>query len=154
MAWPPSQYGPELLAIIFDRMSKGETLRAICKDDGMPSDSTVRRWVLEDSSGSPDGIAAQYARARDLGLDAMADQLIETANTTEEGISEKTGPNGREITRADALGHRRLKIDTMKWYLAKLAPKRYGDRLELDGKVGVDVGDAILAARKRAGGAS
>lgn len=150
MAGRPSGYSPELIAVIFDRLSKGETLKAICRDPGMPSDAAVRSWVLDDV----DGIAAQYARARDLGLDAMADDLLDIARTTEEGISEKTGPNGKEVTRSDMLGHRRLKTDTLKWYLSKLAPKRYGDRLELDGKVGVDVGDAILAARKRAGGAS
>ena len=107
----PVRYSREIIAVIFDRMSKGETLKAICRTPGMPTDAAVRQWVLADL----DGIASQYAQARDLGLDAMADELLDIANTTEEGISVKTTPTGKEVTRADMLGHRRLVVDTAKW---------------------------------------
>jgi hypothetical protein len=36
----------------------------------------------------------------------------------------------------DMLGHRRLQVEARKWYAAKLAPKKYGDRLELGGELG------------------
>jgi hypothetical protein len=45
----------------------------------------------------------------------------------------------------------RLMVDTRKWYLGKMAPKRYGDKLTLDGGVdnGMDDGLKELAAAIR-----
>lgn len=36
-------------------------------------------------------------------------------------------------TIAEDANSRRVRVDARKWYLSKLAPKRYGDRLELAG---------------------
>ncbi len=35
-----------------------------------------------------------------------------------------------EITTADAVDGSRLTVDTLKWYLCKLAPKKYGDKID------------------------
>ena len=37
----------------------------------------------------------------------------------------------KEIIYQDATNHRRLQIDTRKWLLSKLLPKKYGDKLEI-----------------------
>lgn len=118
---------------ICERLATGESLRAICRDAGMPPESTVRTWVLDDV----DGFAAHYARARDMGLDAMADELMEIADTTELGEKTVTKASGIERTEGDMIEHRRLKVEARKWYLSKLAPKRYGDKLELAGELSV-----------------
>lgn len=100
----------------------------------MPPESTVRLWVIDDH----DGFAARYARARDIGLDCMADEIIEISDTTEEGVREEQSADGFKTVREDMLGHRRLKVEARKWYLSKMAPKRYGDRVhqELTGADG------------------
>src|SRR4051812_2164281 len=59
----PSTYTAELAATICARLATGETLRAVCRDDGMPSESTVRTWALDDR----EGFSAHYARAREIG---------------------------------------------------------------------------------------
>lgn len=146
MAIKSERYTTELADEIFRRLADGESLRAICRDAHMPSASTVRDWILAD-----DEFAGQYARARDKGLDAMAEEIIQIANTPVEGIKVTEKATGTEITRGDMIEHRRLQVDARKWYLSKLAPKRYGDRLEIDGKLEVDVASTIVAARKRAG---
>lgn len=73
----------------------------------MPSEAAVRRWVVEDY----EGFAAQYTRARDIGLDCVADEVFEIAD--------------------DGSDHQRdrLRFDARRWYLSKLAPKRYGDKI-------------------------
>ncbi len=73
----------------------------------MPSEAAVRRWVVEDY----EGFAAQYTRARDIGLDCVADEVFEIAD------------DGSEHQRD------RLRFDARRWYLSKLAPKRYGDKI-------------------------
>ena len=139
MAYPTS-YTPALFAEICERLSKGESLRRICEDDGMPDRHTVVAWCEADEAKQ-----AQYARARDRGLDALAEECLRIADTPLEGTTEKTNALGTEVTKGDMFNHRRLQVDTRKWYLSKLAPKRYGDRLELAGKVFVEQSHQVFA---------
>lgn len=92
-----------------------------------------------------EGFAAQYAQARDLGLEAMADELFDIADeTTKDTFTDKDGndrPNNEWITRS------RLRVDTRKWYLSKLAPKRYGDRLDVAVSGDVSFGERLAASR-------
>jgi hypothetical protein len=48
------------------------------------------------------------------------------------GITTKSGKDGVEITEGDMIQHRRLQVDARKWYASKLAPKKYGDKIEAD----------------------
>lgn len=118
----PSTYKQETAELICKELSKGRTLKAICREEGMPPESTVREWVLDDSHG----FAALYARARDFGLDAMADELFDISD---DGSNDYIQTEDGEITNHEHINRSRLRVDTRKWYLAKLAPKRYGDRL-------------------------
>lgn len=111
--------------LICERVSTGETLRSVCRDEKMPGESTVRGWVLQDL----DGFAAQYARARMLQGEAWADEIVEIAD---DGASDVwTDDKGVEHVRADVIARSRLSVDTRKWLLSKLHHKQYGDKLEL-----------------------
>lgn len=142
----PSTYSADVAAAICARLSKGETLRSICRDPDMPEDSTVRTWALDDR----EGFYAHYTKARDLGLDAMADDLFDIADETgKDTLTDKDGndrPNSEWITRS------RLRVDTRKWYLSKLAPKRYGDRIEIESDALTSIAGALAEARKRTEG--
>lgn len=128
----PSSYTPEIAKSICERLSAGESLRSICRDDEMPSEVSVRRWVVEDR----EGFSAHYARARDAGLECMAEELLEIADDgsndwmekhSEDGASLGWALNGEHVQRS------RVRIDTRKWLLSKMAPKRYGDKLTVAG---------------------
>ncbi len=79
-----------------------------------------------------DGFAERYAQARNEGYMRMADEILDVARTQEEGTTVIEGPKGTTVRTGDMTEHRRLKIDTMKWVLAKALPKLYGDRVQLD----------------------
>lgn len=96
---------------ICERLALGESLLAICQDDHIPGESTVRGWVVDDR----EGFAAKYARSRDIGLDMRADRM------------EQKFMSEPDTQRA------RLLFDHDRWYLSKLAPKRYGDKVALTG---------------------
>lgn len=119
----PSGYDKELADKICEALSQGASLRKICKADGMPGESTVRQWASNDV----EGFYAQYTRARDIGLDCVADEVFEIAD--------------------DGSDHQRdrLRFDARRWYLSKLAPKRYGDKLtaELTGADGGPIQSAV-----------
>lgn len=42
---------------------------------------------------------------------------------------------GRLVVDGDAIQRAKLRIETRKWMLSKLAPKKYGDKLEVDANV-------------------
>ena len=119
----PEVYTPELAAVICARLAKGDSLRSICNTEGMPARSTVVDWIINDK----EGFSAQYARARDVGLDEMADELFDIADdSTQDTIMDD---NGNERTNSEVVARSRLRVDTRKWYLSKLAPKKYGDKI-------------------------
>lgn len=127
----PSKYTPEIADAICLRIASGETLRAICRDDDMPGWVTVYRWLEADAVFSE-----RFARARDMGADAIAQQALEIADTPLEGVRVETeaGENGKvKEVREDMLGHRKLQIETRLKLLAKWFPKKYGDKLAVGG---------------------
>ena len=143
----PSTYTPEIAALICERLATGESLRAICRDEGLPHRATVHRWLIDNVQGFCD----QYARAREVGLDELAEEALEIADTPQEG--EETEDDGEKVKvkRGDMLGHRKLQVDTRKWLLSKLAPKKYGEKtsMELTGANGgpVQISDTERAAK-------
>ena len=116
----------------------GESLRAICKPDDMPTRSTVFRWLAkaDQKDADPDMIAFrdQYARAREEQADAIFDECLQIADDATNDYMESAGEdgavgyklNGEHIQRS------RLRIDTRKWMAGKLRPKKYGDKLEVE----------------------
>lgn len=133
----PTLYTPEIAAEICTQLACGKSLREVCKDPKLPAESTVRGWVMDDATGDPQGFSAQYARARNIGLDTLADQIIEIADTPQMGQKTKTKGKGKdaevETTIGDMVERARLQVEARKWYLSKLAPKKYGDKLEIGG---------------------
>lgn len=128
-SWPPS-YSPDLAKRILDRIAQGEALMAICRDEpGAPSEMTVRRWAIDDVNG----FASEYARARDQGVDALVDQTVTIAD--ESGFDVVIGDDGTVRVDGDVINRAKLRVDTRKWYASKLAPKKYGDRLQVDATV-------------------
>lgn len=121
-----------------ERLAAGETLRAICRDDDMPAEATVRTWAMD--AESP--FFAQYTRAREIGYHSMFDHLLEIADTPQEGTVIKEGPRGTEVRTGDMIEHRRLQVDTRKWMLAKALPKVYGDKFSIDQTTNI-VRDAV-----------
>lgn len=108
----PSDYSQQTADAICERLAEGESLRAICASDSMPSKAAVFRWLGERAE-----FRDQYARAREEQAESLADEITEIADTAEDA----------QIAR--------LRIDARKWVASKLKPKRYGDRLELSGEL-------------------
>lgn len=122
---------------ICERIAQGEPLRQICRDEQMPAWRTVYDWLESESD-----FAARFARAREIGFDAIAQEALQIADETQEGVETTVKPDGSvEEKRGDMLGHRKLRIETRLKLLAKWDPKRYGDRIQNDisGGLGVTI---------------
>jgi hypothetical protein len=133
----PSLYSPELAAEICTRLSRGEALRKMCLDDHMPDESTVYDWLFSSKTGD---FPKLYALARERQTEFWAEECIQIADETERDTITKTGRNGEEYESQNSewINRSRLRVDTRKWLMSKLAPKKYGEKIqqEITGKDG------------------
>ena len=112
---------PEIVDDVIARISKGETLAAICRTPGYPATRTFYDWVEGDEE-----LSARFARARKVGFDAIAEEALDIADG-DPGTTPTGTVDGAEVM------NRKLRIETRLKLLAKWDPKRYGDKLELAG---------------------
>lgn len=119
----PSDYSTKTTAIICERLGLGESLRQICEDGDMPSKSTVMRW-LHDQQEFRD----QYARAREAQAEHWAEEIIEISD--DDSHDAITDPeSGITKQNSEFIARSRLRVDTRKWLMARMAPKKYGDKI-------------------------
>lgn len=122
-------YTQEVADKICENLCEGMSLREVCRLDGMPPESTVRLWALDDR----EGFAAQYARAREIGYHAMADEIMEISDDGTNDWMERNGEDNEGWREnGEALGRSRLRVDTRKWMLGKVLPKIYGEKLDVN----------------------
>ncbi len=127
----PTTYTQELGQAICGRISQGESLRSICKEEGMPHISTVMKWNLDLDKKQ---FSEQYEAACNTRAELLFEELLEIADTPQEGTETVTKGDLVEERKGDMLGHRKLQVDTRKWYLSKVMPKKFGDKLDLTSK--------------------
>jgi len=124
----PSKYTQELAAEICERLATGEPLAQICRDAHMPAFQKVYEWMGRDQD-----LSGAIARAREIGYDKMAEEVLQIADTPMMGQIQTMDDKGSTIRTEDMLGHRKLQIETRLKLLAKWNPKKYGDRTVLAG---------------------
>lgn len=122
MAKRQTKRTPEVEERIIDGLSNGIALRVLCREADMPAWRTVYDWMQADEE-----LAARVACARDLGFEALAEDIIDIADGTP-AISEHVQRN-------------KLRIETRLKLLACWSPKKYGNKQTVD--VGNKEGEAL-----------
>lgn len=132
----PTVFSKELADTICAALAECGNLREVCRAEGMPSESAVRRWALEDV----EGFSAQYSRAREIGYLCMADETLDIADDSS-GDTKKDPETGSTSMDSEFVARSRLKVDTRKWLLSKVLPKIFGDKVtqEHTGAVSVTI---------------
>jgi hypothetical protein len=113
MAKRQSKRTPEVEERIIEGLTDGVPLRVLCRQDDIPSWRTVYDWINADPS-----FASRVAYARDLGFEAIAEDILDIADDTP-AISE-------HVQRS------KMRIDTRLKLLACWSPKRYGNKQTVD----------------------
>lgn len=121
----PSTYTEKLAKQICSQIAVGRSLVKICSADDMPSDGTVYRWLAEHQS-----FQEMYARAREQMVVFLGEELLQIADDATQDTIEVTTAKGETYTQANhaAVQRARLQVDTRKWLMAKLMPRKYGER--------------------------
>jgi hypothetical protein len=115
-------YDEELADEILDRLASGEPLNLICRDPHMPDEKSVRRWASEgeDSRYYAPGFGPRYARAKSMGYERLADEVIAIGDAP---ILFDGKPDNAMVQ------HARLMSENRKWLLSKMLPKQFGDKV-------------------------
>jgi hypothetical protein len=117
----PTIKTPELLDAICAGISLGKSARAMCVEVGI-SQRVLWNWLASDAE-----LMRQYLRAKELCIDAYAEEIIEISDDGSRDTY--TDEKGREVTDREVIARSQLRIDARKWYASRLAPKKYGDKL-------------------------
>lgn len=131
----PSIYSEELANQICTRIALGESVRKICSTDDTPNEETIYRWVLNNEDFSK-----KYRLAREMQQERHLDELLEIAD-------DPPPLTAMGATDSGAIQHARLRIDTRKWAMARLSPKKYGEKLDMSHGVQADNSLASLIRR-------
>ena len=127
----PTKYNKQIADLICLLLSEGMSLRQIVKQKSsipMPAQPTVYEWLLQ----YPE-FAEQYARARREQADTNFDEILEIAD---EMPPEYTDDRGRTTLDTTYLAWQKQRIDARKWTASKLLPKKYGERMAVEGVEG------------------
>jgi len=126
----PTKYTPELADLICERLSTtNRGLQNICDDPDMPGKTAVWRWL----SQYPD-FREKYVRAREYQTELLYDDLNNVATAP------LVDPWGNPMDGGNAMAEvqrRKLVCDNIKFILAKLQPKRFGDNRNMTVDVNV-----------------
>ena len=115
----------EIIAEICERISKGESLRSVLRSENMPALPTFFEWIDNNKD-----FANQYARATELRAETIFEDILNISDSTDNDIIEL--PDGSEVTNHHVINRDRLRVDSRKWMLSKMMPKKYGEKLDID----------------------
>lgn len=147
-----------LAPVLREIAENGLSLRQACRKLTKPAWQTVLKWVSIDPK-----LEEQYVRACEAREQMLHDELLELSDDGRFDKKTITTRGGQEIEVIDqeVLGRSKLQVDTRKWILARMNPRKYGDKVETtiqggDKPVNVAVAptldfEAIRAKRARAG---
>lgn len=132
------KFSEDIAAQVCGLLAQGYSLRKIEKIEGMPTMSAVMKWLLEGEAYKAAGqdehpksvFVEQYARARTVQADALFDETLDIADDNDADWYKDE--DGQIKYNLDHINRMRLRVDTRKWMVGKLAPKKYGEKLQTE----------------------
>jgi hypothetical protein len=117
---PPSRelpFSQEIAESICQRLANGESLIAICENEGYPTRDTVRKWADID----PD-FHTQYVRARE--------EMTLIADDGRNDFMEKQRQNGETFVdvNREHLDRSKIRIATRQWVIERVLANKYGPK--------------------------
>jgi len=108
--------------LILSQIEEGFSLRSILRSEDMPGRTVFFEWIKEDEEK-----ANQYARSCEVRADIIFDEILEIADNTE---NDTIYTDKGEIANTEWINRSRLRVDSRKWMLGKMNPKKYGEKIQ------------------------
>ena len=126
---PP--FTPEIEAETLALIAQGEPVRQICMLENFPAQSSFYRHVI-----ASDSFRERYTRAKEDALHKMEEDILDIVDDNRndwiERENQRTGATYVALN-DEAISRSKLRIETRKWLMGKLKPKKYGEKLALGG---------------------
>lgn len=91
----------------------------------MPAEVTVYQWVLH----KPE-FAKKYRAAREMQQERHLEEIKEISD---DGSNDTyLDDDGNPRTDHDVIARSKLRVDTRKWIMARMSPRKYGDKVDLN----------------------
>jgi hypothetical protein len=116
----PSEYTPGIAEAICIRLASGESLRSVCTSDDMPDKTTVLRWLARNEE-----FRTQYARSKEESAEAIAEEYFDILDEMPPAKSDGSLDSA-------AVAWAKNRADGRKWYLSKIMPKKYGEKVQTE----------------------
>lgn len=126
----PSEYSPEIVSLLCERLAEGISLRTVCLADDMPSKATVFNWLRKHPE-----FVDQYTRAKEESAYAHFEDMMDIADDGTNDWMEahdKDGESRGWRENGEAIQRSRLRVETRKWALSKLLPKKFGEKVQTE----------------------
>lgn len=95
----------------------------------MPEARTIHYWLLDKDK---EAFFQQYARARGIQAEVMFDEILEIADDGSNDLMTITkGNSSYEMEDKEVTNRSKLRVDSRKWYLSKVLPKKFGDKMDI-----------------------
>jgi hypothetical protein len=107
----PSTYSQERAVAVYERIIERGSVRKACQDPDMPSEHTLYKWAVREAEFSQ-----LFTRAREIAMHRVAEDLLEIADDPSLDPLDK-----------------RVRVDTRRWLMGKLAARQYGDKITVAG---------------------
>lgn len=118
-------FSQEVADAVCSRIANGESLRKAAKAQG-----TSLPAFLDWCNARPE-LADQYARAMATRMELMAEEILEISDESITTVN-YDGDNVELSLDSTAVQRNRLRVDTRKWLMSKMAPKKYGDKMDVN----------------------
>ena len=144
----PVEYTEAIADEVCLRLTEGEPLVRICKSSHLPDVSTIYRWLIRFPL-----FCEMYTRAREEQADTNADEIIAIADEDPKFTEYKDKDGNVVDIKIDSayVAYQKQRIESRKWTAAKLKPRKYGERIAMEGVDGgaligtVDLSTSYLA---------
>lgn len=121
----------EQVSIICREVAGGKSMRQVCRDNGFDRSLVYDRLAVDQA------FSDQYARACNVRSDDVFDEIFDIADDATNDWMRDSGDTGW-IAHGEHVQRSRLRIDARKWALARMQPRKYGDRLAIGGSNDMD----------------
>lgn len=126
----PSLYSKVLGDQLCVMLAEGRTLREACANLGLP-ESTVRGWALDEGHA----FFRAYARAREIGIYAMVDEIVLISDDAQQDWKERINQKGEKYIafERDNVKRAELRIKAREWIAERVLPAVFGTKVEVGG---------------------
>ena len=117
---------------IISGIVSGKSLIRILDADSLlelPSERTIFNWLNSKSLYFDAEFLQNYARAQTVRAEREFEDILAIADDQEGDVY--LDEHGNQLTNHNVIQRARLRVDARKWRLAKMQPKKYGDKVDL-----------------------